>query len=157
MLTAFLFFGSVFVIACPVRGENTLRGAVTMTDEQKEIIRKMRKQNETYATISDVVGIPTGTIKSYCHRHNRTLKNANSVICKSCGKDIIIKPKIKPRLFCCDQCRQKWWNAHRTSHQSRKIQIFTCAVCGKEFMDYIGANRKYCSKTCYRRRSDIDG
>ena len=64
-----------------------------MTDEQKEIIRKMRKQNETYATISDVVGIPTGTIKSYCHRHNRTLKNANSVYVRAAERISSLNPK----------------------------------------------------------------
>ena len=34
-----------------------MRGAVAMTNEQKEIIRNMRKQNETYAAISDAVGM----------------------------------------------------------------------------------------------------
>lgn len=29
-------------------------------------------QNETYAAISSAVGIPIGTIKSYCHRHKPT-------------------------------------------------------------------------------------
>ena len=34
-----------------------------MTNEQKNIIRNMRMQNETYAAISSAVGIPIGTIK----------------------------------------------------------------------------------------------
>ena len=128
-----------------------------MTNEQKNIIRKMRIQNETYAAISDAVGIPIGTIKSYCHRHNPTGQTANTIVCKNCGADIKNKPKAKPRLFCCNQCRQKWWNAHRASRQSEKLQSCTCAICGKEFVDYIGANRKYCSQTCYMRRGQIDG
>lgn len=128
-----------------------------MTNEQKNIIRKMRMQNETYAAISSAVGIPIGTIKSYCHRHNPTSQTADTVFCKNCGADIKKKPKAKPRLFCCNQCRQKWWNVHRASRQSEKIQSCTCAICGKEFVDYIGANRKYCSQTCYRRRGEIDG
>ncbi|MDD6060843.1 MAG: RNA polymerase subunit sigma-70 [Ruminococcus sp.] len=134
-----------------------MRGAVAMTNEQKEIIRKMRKQNESYAAISDTVGIPIGTIKSYCHRHKPTSKTSDTIFCKKCGTGIKNNPKAKPRLFCCDQCRQIWWNAHRTNRQSEKLQSFTCAICGKEFMDYIGANRKYCSQTCYRRRGGIDG
>lgn len=39
-----------------------------MTNEQRNIIQKMRMKNETYAMISDAVGIPIGTIKSYFHR-----------------------------------------------------------------------------------------
>ena len=128
-----------------------------MTNEQKNIIRNMRMQNETYAAISDAVGIPIGTIKSYCHRHKPTIQTADTIFCKKCGTGIKNKPKAKPRLFCCDQCRQKWWNVHRANRQSEKMQSFTCAICGKEFVDYIGANRKYCSQTCYRRRGEIDG
>ena len=114
-------------------------------------------QNETYAAISDTVGIPIGTIKSYCHRHKPTSQTADTVFCKKCGTGIKNKPKAKPRLFCCNQCRQIWWNAHRTNRQSEKMQSFTCAICGKEFVDYIGANRKYCSQTCYRRMGEMDG
>ena len=128
-----------------------------MTNEQKEIIRNMRMQNETYAAISSAVGIPIGTIKSYCHRHKPASQTADTIFCKKCGTGIKNKPKAKPRLFCCDQCRQIWWNAHRTNRQSEKMQSFTCAICGREFVDYIGANRKYCSQTCYRRRGEIDG
>ncbi len=128
-----------------------------MTNEQKSIIRKMRIQNETYAAISSAVGIPIGTIKSYCHRHNPTSQTAIATVCKNCGTNIKYKPKAKPRLFCCNQCRQKWWNAHRASRQSEKMQSYTCAICGKEFVDYIEANRKYCSQICYRRRGEIDG
>lgn len=128
-----------------------------MTNEQKNIIHKMRMQNETYAVISNAVGMPIGTIKSYCHRHNAAFKSTNSTICKNCGADIKDKPKAKPRLFCCGQCRQKWWNAHRANRHSEKLQSFTCTICGKEFVDYIGAKRKYCSQTCYKRRGEIDG
>ena len=156
MSTVFCFFGSVFAIACPLKGEWILRGAVAMTNEQKNIIRNMRMQNETYAAISDAVGIPIGTIKSYCNRHKPASQTADTVLCKKCGNGIKNKPKAKPRLFCCDQCRQIWWNTHRTNRQSEKLQSFTCAICGKVFVDYIGANRKYCSQTCYRRRGEID-
>lgn len=128
-----------------------------MTNEQKNIIQKMRMQNETYAVISEVVGIPIGTIKSYCHRHSPISQTANTIVCKNCGADIEGKAKVKPRLFCCNQCRQRWWNSHRISRQSDKIHQFACATCGKKFSDYIGTNRKYCSQVCYRKRGEIDG
>lgn len=128
-----------------------------MTNEQKSIIQKMRMKNETYAAISDAVGIPIGTIKSYFHRHTPICNNTNMTVCKNCGNDIKNKPKVKTRLFCCSQCRQKWWNAHRVNRQSEKMQPYVCAICEKKFVDYIGANRKYCSQTCYRKRGEIDG
>lgn len=127
-----------------------------MTNEQKNIIHKMRMKNETYAAISDAVGIPIGTIKSYFHRHTLICNSTNMTVCKNCGNDIKNKPKVKTRLFCCSQCRQKWWNAHRLARQSQNIQPFTCTVCGKKAFDYAGAKRKYCSQACYLKRGGIN-
>lgn len=43
-----------------------------MNSAQKEQIISMRKQNITYAVISEKIGISVGTIKSFCHRNDIT-------------------------------------------------------------------------------------
>ena len=133
-----------------------MRGVVAMTNEQKNIIRKMRMQNETYAAISSAVGIPIGTIKSYCHRHNPTSQTADTVFCKNCGADIKKKPKAKPRLFCCDQCRMTWWKAHPDQIVRKKVYAHTCFNCGDVFHSHR-ANSQYCSRKCFSesRRSEV--
>ena len=51
-----------------------------MTNLQKDQIIAMREQKVSYATISETLGIPIGTIKTFCRRNSmttaRTLSNA---------------------------------------------------------------------------------
>ena len=125
---------------------------------QKAKIIAMRKKKASYASIAEAVGLSVGTVKSFCHRNNINAGPTPVVRrCKNCGGAIKEESKTKPRLFCCDHCRQEYWNKHRAEKPSRKITPHTCVTCGKVFMDYIGANRKYCSQDCYRERSGADG
>ena len=129
-----------------------------MTELQKKQIMGMRKGKATYATISETLGIPVSTIKTFCRRNgmvNESFKG--KPCCKNCGAELTNTPKARPRLFCSDQCKQTWWNKHRYERSSVKITPHTCPTCGKLFSDYTGANRKYCSQQCYRERSVRDG
>lgn len=122
-----------------------------MTDLQKNQIISMRKQSITYAAISDALGIPVNTIKTFCRRNGMTKENnRDKAVCKNCGCKITNTPGARPRLFCSDHCRQVWWNRHRSNRVSEKLTRFTCLTCGKVFMDYGATNRKYCSQKCYR-------
>ena len=129
-----------------------------MTDLQKKQIVAMRKDNATYAAISETIGIPVGTIKAFCHRNSLTTETPKGKpCCKNCGSELTNTPNAKPRLFCSDHCKQTWWNKHRYERSSTKIAPHTCPTCGMLFTDYTGANRKYCSQECYRERSVRDG
>lgn len=129
-----------------------------MTDLQKEKIVAMREQKATYATISETLGIPVSTIKTFCRRNGMTADAPPSKpCCKNCGAELTGTLKAKPRLFCSEQCKQIWWNKHRRERVSEKIIPHTCPACGKVFADYSGANRKYCSQKCYRERGVRDG
>lgn len=124
-----------------------------MTNLQKDQIIAMREQKVTYATISETLGIPVSTIKTFCRRNSMTTARTQSKpCCKNCGGELTNTPKARPRLFCSDQCRQNWWNKHRRERVSTKIVPHTCPTCGKVFADYSGAHRKYCSQECYRER-----
>lgn len=129
-----------------------------MTDLQKKQIVAMRNEKATYAEISDALGIPVGTIKNHCYRYGLTVgTRISKPRCKNCGAELHQTPKARPRLFCSDRCKQTWWNKHRRERVSAKIIPHTCPTCGKIFADYSGANRKYCSQECYRKRDVRDG
>lgn len=129
-----------------------------MTDLQKKQIVAMRKDNATYAAISEALGIPVGTIKTFCRRNGMTSDAPQGKPrCKNCGAELTNTPKARPRLFCSNRCKQAWWNKNRQDRVSTKIVPHTCPTCGKIFADYSGANRKYCSQECYRERGVRDG
>lgn len=129
-----------------------------MTNLQKDQIIAMRDKKTTYAAISEALGIPVSTIKTFCRRNGMTTERSQSKpCCKNCGAELSNSPKARPRLFCSDQCRQNWWNKHRRERVSAKIVPHTCPTCGKVFADYSGAHRKYCSQECYRERRVRDG
>lgn len=128
-----------------------------MTDLQKEQIITMRKQKIKYTDISQAVGVPVNTIKTFCRRNGMATESApTKPVCKNCGSPLTLTPKARPRLFCSDHCKQSWWNKHRRERVSAKIVPHTCPTCGKVFADYSGANRKYCSQECYRERGVRD-
>ena len=129
-----------------------------MTNEQKNQIKTMRQQNITYTAISDALGIPVNTIKTFCRRNGMAAEaSKGKQVCKNCGAELNNTLGARPRLFCSDHCKQTWWNKHRRERVSAKIIPHTCPTCGKVFADYSGANRKYCSQECYRERSVRDG
>lgn len=130
-----------------------------MTNEQREIIASMRQKHLSYTTISKELGLSINTVKSFCRRNGMATKNVRTDAprCKNCGGIIDNTAGIKPRLFCSDHCKQAWWNKHRHERISENIVPHVCPICGKAFNDYIGANRKYCSQTCYRERNKHDG
>lgn len=126
-----------------------------MTDQQKEEIIKLRRSNYGYKSISNKLGLPVNTIKSYCKRHSIT-KGIHSIdgcfmerFCLQCGSPIIQDPKRKEKKYCSDACRNKWWNAHGNFAKSKTGRSVICAKCGKEFYVNMQSKRKYCSHTCY--------
>lgn len=129
-----------------------------MTDLQKKQIVAMRNKKATYASISETLGIPVNTIKTFCRRNGMVTETfTRRLCCKNCGQELTSTPNAKPRLFCSDRCKQAWWNRHRYERFSVKVVPHTCPICGKMFVDYSGANRKYCSQECYRKRGAHDG
>jgi len=140
----------------PVVSEETPRiGGITMTNEQKNTIKKMREKLCSYTEISNVLGISTSSVKSYCYRNklNTDALTKEAKRCKYCGKPILSKSKTKPRVFCDDVCKVTWWKKHKASYSSTFVQELTCPTCGTKFTAYKSANRKYCSQNCYQRRN----
>jgi endogenous inhibitor of DNA gyrase (YacG/DUF329 family) len=130
-------------------------GGKNMTSLQKERIKKMRGNGESYAIIAVSLGISENTVKSYCRRNNlgaeyiagQPIVTTNA--CGNCGKSLEHTQGSKRKRFCSDKCRLAWWNAHPESMKQKAVYGFVCANCGAEFTAYGNRGRKYCSHACY--------
>ena len=126
-----------------------------MTESQKETIKVMRKSLLGYKKIAEKTGLSPSAIKAYCYRNGlntEAIKNSAG-FCKNCGKPILEASKTRPRLFCCNECKSVWWNKRNFDHKKSQLIItLTCPICGKEYVDYGSAKRKYCSRICFQNR-----
>lgn len=137
-----------------------------MTDEQKKKITALRQEGMGYMAIARQMDISKDTVKSFCRRNGLAGERAPAAKkqipkCKECGKPLRQAEGMKPRVFCCDGCRVKWWHEHPEQIRQRAVYSFTCACCGKPFTAYGNSRRKYCSHECYIRNrfkgGDADG
>ncbi len=129
-----------------------------MTDNQKAQIIKLRAAGNGYGKIAHTIGISLNTVKSFCRRNNIngdtvaepsvTLIGETST-CENCGQEIHQIAKQKRKRFCCDKCRNEWWNSHLDQVKRKAVYDFRCPNCGKEFHIYGDRRRKYCSHECY--------
>ncbi len=127
-----------------------------MTDDQKEAVTRLRTEGLGYGEIASYVGVSANTVKSYCRRNNLTgcayIKKKleeNERRCKNCGALLKQDPKRKEKLFCSDKCRLTWWNLHQDQVKRKAYYHFICPACGKEFVAYGNAHKKYCCHECY--------
>lgn len=137
-----------------------------MTDEQKKKITALRQEGLGYTAIARQMDISKDTVKSFCRRNGLAGEMASAAEtkvpkCRECGKHLQQEEGMKPRVFCCDECRVKWWHEHPEQIKQRAVYSFICACCGKPFTAYGNSKRKYCSHKCYIRNrfkgGDMDG
>lgn len=124
-----------------------------LTVSQTDRIKRMRFDNESYNHIAKTLDVNLNTVKSYCRR-NHLMNGAadkGDGVCKQCGMPVNHKPKTKPKKFCSDLCRTRWWNNNRNLMKKDAFYTVTCAGCGKVFESYGNKNRIYCSHDCYTR------
>lgn len=69
--------------------------------------------------------------------------------CKNCGEEITQQMNRKLKMFCCDKCRNQWWNTHLHLVNRKAYYEITCQHCGKVITVYGNKNRKYCSHGCF--------
>lgn len=129
-----------------------------MTDTQRAQVIKLRTAGNSYGSIARTVGISLNTVKSFCRRNNITENSDTPVpviltgeitLCENCGREIRQIAKQKKKRFCCDKCRNEWWNEHLDKVQRKTVYEFKCPHCGKTFSIYGDSRRKYCSHECY--------
>ena len=130
-----------------------------MTNEQKNRISSLRKEGHSYSQVAQELGINENTVKTFCRRNGLTgdagkmpepvFQGITQKPCRQCGKTVIHYPGRKEKKFCCDACRNKWWNSHLGQVKRKAMYEYTCPSCGSTFYAYSNRNRKYCSHECY--------
>lgn len=129
-----------------------------MTDNQKAQIIKLRAAGNGYGKIAQTLGISVNTVKSFCRRNDingdmviepSVKLTGETTACENCGREIQQIAKQKKKRFCCDKCRNEWWNSHLDQVKRKAVYDFKCPHCGKEFRIYGDRRRKYCSHECY--------
>ena len=124
--------------------------------EDYEQVRSLREAGYSYSQIATVLEVPKNSVKSYCNRFGIRLGTEdvnsdgdNALHCKQCGRVMEYDHQSARRRFCSNECRMRWWNAHRHLVNSKVSQKTVCANCGKVFRSYPGEHRKYCCNGCY--------
>ena len=126
-----------------------------MTNIEKKRINTLRFSGSSYKEIATLLAMKESTVKSYCSRNHLTDKDIRAQAsnkagcCQQCGAHIEQQAKRKPRRFCSDECRVKWWNEHRQLKRHRETHLVNCDGCGTAFMVYGSQSRKYCTHECY--------
>ena len=120
-----------------------------MKKREKERLDLMRRQGKKASEIALELHISVNTVRSYMRRHPMDEYEHR---CKCCNRPVFQPSGRKPKIFCSDKCRMKWWNSHRDVVNKKAYHTFTCGYCGKEFTAYADNTRKYCSRECYFKR-----
>ena len=133
-----------------------------MTDNQKNLILRLRKDGEGYKTIANTVGLSRDRVRSFCKSKNIAGFGAAAAlnieeqatdgnICPNCYAPIAQPTKGRRKKFCSEKCRREWWKNHpdKTSRSDEASYKLKCHSCGKEFISYGNKNRKFCSHECY--------
>ena len=130
-----------------------------MTTEEIQIINDLQQQGLGYKRIAALTSRPVNTVKAYCRRHKVDTPTVEEpqAFCRGCGKPIHRIPQAKPRQFCSDVCRMRFWNSHRDEVKHKTIYSFRCPSCGREFQSIGNPNRKYCSRECVANARRKDG
>ena len=126
-----------------------------MTIDERKMLTTDRQQGFGYKKIAQLTGLSVNTVKTYCKRNALGVvvasRDCHSMdkVCKYCGAPLVCTPGRKPKIFCSDVCRTKWWNAHPELVNHRDGQLVTCGHCGQVFGVRRKSTRKYCSHECY--------
>ena len=120
-----------------------------MTAEEARKIDKLRNDGASYGNIAKLLHLKESTIKAYIRRKKQSSDvQASMNTCLECGKTIT-NGKYRPKKFCSDKCRMRWWNTHSDTVNHKNARMIVCPVCGNEFCNNGRNLRKYCSHRCY--------
>lgn len=121
-----------------------------MSVDQRKRAQRMREAGRSYAEIAHAMKVPIGTVKSWLHRGQAGKKEkCTPEECLWCGRRFPAAEGRKIKKFCSDQCRYKWWNAHREKLKCKSAVRSVCRVCGRTYMSYPSQGKIYCSRSCY--------
>lgn len=133
-----------------------------MTEVQETRIRELRLKGLGYRRIATEAGLSRDIVRNYCRSKGMAgyaaalEKNVSEQIsqgkaCLYCGKEIEQPATGRPKKFCSESCRRRWWRVHPEISEQKDTALYTmiCAYCGREFFSYGNRKRKYCCHNCY--------
>lgn len=128
-----------------------------MNDLEKMKIEELRNEGYGYTRVARILGLNENSVKTYCKRHGlggnlskqATVKESRGHKCYFCGVAVVQQKGRKPKKFCSDRCRNKWWNSHMELVNKKAYHEHECAYCKKTFTVYGKTDRKYCCHECY--------
>lgn len=133
-----------------------------MTEDQGIQIIKLRGQGLGYKQIAGMVNLSRDSVRSYLKHRGLTgyteavQMNMKELVaageaCGFCGGPIKKAKTGRPKRFCCDECRRRYWKGHRDEVKKSESAIYirTCPYCGDTFEAYGNKTRKFCSHEHY--------
>ncbi|MDL2292561.1 helix-turn-helix domain-containing protein [Acholeplasma sp. OttesenSCG-928-E16] len=119
-----------------------------MTNQEKEQILKLREEGLSYREIAKTLNLPFTSVSSFIARQNTN--KSNTEICKNCGIKLSQTKGHRKKIFCSEKCRRFWWKSNPDKRNLKAYHECKCEQCGKSFLSYSKADRKYCSYSCYQ-------
>lgn len=126
-----------------------------LSDEEKKKIIELKMAGLGGKAIATQLQLSPNSVKTFLHRHGKdSAYIALMGMCPCCGAQLIQTPGKKPKKFCSDACRMKWWAQH-PEQMDRTLYTITCTQCGRSF-ETANPKRKFCGRACYadNRRKD---
>ena len=133
-----------------------------MTEEQGIQIIKLRGQGLGYKQIANMVNLSRDSVRSYCKHRGLTgyvsavRVNMNELMksgkaCGFCGGPMKAAATGRPRRFCSEECRRRYWKGHRdeVKKSEKATYIRVCPYCGETFEAYGNKTRKFCCHDHY--------
>lgn len=117
---------------------------MALTNEQKEIVVKMRIEGFGYRTIATKIGAGRNQVRDYCRSKKLTgqkhiLETSNCEYCKQ-----VFEKKSSTHLYCSDRCRNEKNKIELRNRYTPKVS--RCRNC-QEIISGNG-NKVYCSDDC---------
>lgn len=133
-----------------------------MTENQGIQIVALRKQGLGYKRIASIVNVSRDSVRSYCKTRNLhgyigmdsanvEMKMQNKQLCGFCGGQMKAAHTGRPRRFCSENCRRRYWSERRDliKKSEKATYIRSCLYCGETFESYGNKNRKFCCHDHY--------
>ena len=133
-----------------------------MTEDQGIQIIKLRGQGLGYKQIASMVNLSRDSVRSYLKTRGLTghfsavqmnMKELvkNGMACNFCGGPLKKAKTGRPKRFCCDECRRRYWKGHRNEikKSEKALYIRECDFCHEPFEAYGNKGRKYCCHEHY--------
>lgn len=127
--------------------EVTIERSANMTEAQINKILECKAKGLGYKKTAKEVGVHYTTIQKFLKKYGGGDVLIHSH-CLECGKPIVYSRNHRPRKFCCQDCRNAYWNREHGMNTTKASKPFVCERCGKTFLSFR-KHPHFCSRECY--------